>query len=85
MANIKLISRKQMDAEGQYSYCPFCKDELTKEGKDYKELLQPLFKLVIATWDDEVKREIIDTHYECPRCRKADMTVDTFLQFYCKN
>jgi hypothetical protein len=84
MANPKIISRKQINGESEYAYCPFCKDELIQDGKDYKELLQPLFRIVTAKWDDEVKREILDTHYECPRCRKTDITVDTFLKVYCK-
>lgn len=84
MANAKIISRKQMSGESEYAYCPFCKNELEQDGKDYKELLHPLFKIVTARWDDEVKREILDAHYECPRCKKADITVDTFLQIYCK-
>ena len=84
MAKLKLISRKQMDPEGEYSYCPFCRYELEEEGKAYKEFLQPLFRMVLAHWDDEVKREILTTQYECPRCKKSDMTVDTFIGFYCK-
>lgn len=84
MANPILLSRKQMDGEGKYSYCPFCKQELEAEGKNYKDFLQPLFCMVFKKWDNEVKREIISTQYECPRCRKADMTVETFVGFYCK-
>ena len=84
MANMQLISRKQMDPEGTYNYCPFCKHELEADGKNYKEILQPLFKLVLKHWDADVKRDIITTQYECPRCRKADMTVETFVGFYCK-
>jgi C4-type Zn-finger protein len=84
MPNPKIISRKQMNGESEYAYCPFCKTELEADGKDYKEVLHPLFRIVTAKWDDDVKREILDTHYECPRCKKADITVDTFLKVYCR-
>lgn len=82
--NAKIISRKQRTGEDKYDFCPFCRHELEEEGKDYKEFLQPLFTVVTAKWDDEVKRDIFSTHYECPRCRKADITVETFVSLYCK-
>lgn len=84
MANPKILSRKQTSGEDKYCFCPFCKAELEKDGKDYKEFLQPLFKVVTATWDDVQKQEFIDMHYECPRCKKSDITTDTFFNFYCK-
>jgi predicted SprT family Zn-dependent metalloprotease len=84
MANPKIISRKQMSGETQYTYCPFCFKELNSQGKDYKEFMQPLFEVVTAKWDEAGKRDIITKHYECPRCKKADITVETFLEVYCK-
>lgn len=84
MPNAKLVSRKQMNPEGDYSYCPYCRSEAEAEGKNYKEVLPPLFKVVTAKWDNEVEREILDTHYECPKCKAADITVETFLKVYCQ-
>ena len=83
MPNPKIISRKQLSGENDYSFCPYCLKELRAEGKDPKDYLQPLFKIVTATYQEAFKRDLIESHYECPRCKKTDITVDTFMQIYC--
>lgn len=81
---IKIISRKRMSGESKYSYCPYCVTELEAEEKDYKEILQPLFKVLTGTYVGEGKRDLLEEHYECSRCGNKNITVDTFLNVYCK-
>lgn len=83
MPNPRLISRKQLSGESDYSFCPFCLKELRAEGKEPKDYLQPLFQVKTMTYQTKQKRDTVESHYECPRCKRADITVDTFLEVYC--
>ena len=84
MANIKILSRKQMDPDSKYSYCPDCVKNLKEAGREIKDNLPPLFKVVTSEWLTDVKHEYIDHHYECPRCGRKDITAETFYQAYCQ-
>lgn len=86
MSEKRIISRKMMEGSSKYHFCPFCVDELTKEGKDYKEMLRPLFRVVTAEYlpgtEGQQGGEYLDTHWECPRCKNAHITVRSFTHFY---
>lgn len=80
----RIISRKRTSGETKYSYCPYCVRELEADEKDYKEVLQPLFRVLTGTYMGEGKRDLLEEHYECSRCGKKNITVENFLEVYCK-
>lgn len=86
--NKRIISRKQLEGKTKYEYCPWCVTELENEGKDWKELLRPLFRVKTAEpflneKGDYTGKDIVETHYECSRCKSERITVDTFVRQYC--
>jgi predicted RNA-binding Zn-ribbon protein involved in translation (DUF1610 family) len=84
MANKKILSRKQLEPDSKYSYCPACAKALLEAGRDLKNNLPPLFKVVTSEWQEDTKREYIDFHYECPKCGNKNITAETFYEAYCK-
>jgi hypothetical protein len=82
MSNSKIIKRIAMDGKTKYSYCPHCVKKQEEAGKSWEEL-PPLFKLIMVTYDPEVKREIPETKYECPKCHQVS-DLETFIKFYTK-
>lgn len=76
-----------IDTESKYSYCPYCVEELTKCGKNYKEVLRPLYVVTDCLYVPEKDgsfRKIVDTHYECTRCGNTNITVKSFMAKYCE-
>lgn len=84
MANIKILSRKQLTGDNIYAYCPACVKALQDAGREPKDNLPPLFKVVTSEWLPDVKREYVSTHYECPKCGNKNITHETFYEAYCK-
>jgi hypothetical protein len=82
--NDRIIARSLLEGTKKYDYCPYCVKELTAQGQDYQSTLKPLFRLVKATYDQKRQKEIRYETYECPKCKRADITVETFLDFYCE-
>ena len=83
MANIKIIQRRQLDAEGRYNYCPDCARKLKAEGKEIKDNLPPLFSVVTAEYMPQCDKEYISEHFECTRCGNKNITLETFYNAYC--
>ena len=80
MSDVRIVSRKQLPGETRYHFCPSCVKEFEGEGKDYHEL-PPLFKVLTATHLEGYQRDLLETKWECPRCR-AMITTETFLHYY---
>lgn len=83
MANVKILSRKQLEPEDKYDYCPYCVKEMKDRNQDWQKDLAPLFIVTTAEYRGPEQRDFVSRHYECPRCKRADITVDTFYKFYC--
>lgn len=83
----KIITRKQLSGNSKYDYCPFCVRELEAEGKEWKEILRPLFQVKIAEpmkiEDGQWTRDYIETRYECGRCKNDRIDTEVFVKLYC--
>ncbi|MBO6105856.1 MAG: hypothetical protein J6O99_08155 [Methanobrevibacter sp.] len=87
MANKRIISQKYLQGKSKYVYCPFCVKKAEEEGIDWKEKLFPLRYVVTAEPiqnKDGTYWDYIDTHYECSKCGNTNITVKTFMIFYCE-
>lgn len=81
MSDMKILQRTQLEGKDKYEYCPYCVQEAKENGKSWTEL-PPLFKLLTATYMDNYKRDLVETKWECPKCRRISDT-ETFIKYYC--
>ena len=70
MAEQKVIKRARLLDKYDSSYCPFCRRELRNEGKDFREILKPLWKVTTAepmTKADGFQFDYLSDYYTCDR------------------
>lgn len=82
--NVRIVSRSLLEGTKKYDYCPYCMKELKEQQVDYQTVLKPLFRITKAIYDPKRQKETLADFYECTRCKRADITVETFLDFYCE-
>ena len=83
--NSRIISTKYLPEGDKYCYCPICIDRYTKEGTDWRAILKPLKKVVIAESvknQDGTYADLLDERYECSNCRFTNINVETFRRYY---
>jgi hypothetical protein len=79
MDNPKIIKQIRLSEKYEQNYCPYCRQELKAEGKNFKEILSPMRKFTTVetvTRADGSQFEYFDNFYTCDRecCKEKKMT-----------
>lgn len=85
--NKKILSKKYLEGENKYCYCPYCIRRLENEGKNWQDHLSPLVKITDCESIEISKgvfRDYVSSHFECVRCGNTNITENDFVRFYCQ-
>lgn len=86
MSNKKILRTIYLLGNNKYEFCPYCVLKYELDGKDYKEILRPLKKIITSERIDYGGGKVIDyidEHFECPSCKSENINTNTFVRFYC--
>lgn len=85
MSEPKVIKQIRLSEKYKHNYCPFCRQELQSEGKDFRQILSPMRKFTtveICKKADGSEFEYFDNYYTCDRetCRDKKYTEEDIVK-----